>query len=166
MFMLVQNAIWGLMKLECFPRFCQEFGIQDKIKKKQAKALIKSDKGRKLVELYESFYALNQKHPTTADGKPDGPFKATILPNDEYQEHLNTTLPAIEELWKDKDLFLAFREYLYNQQTQENLAFFLECANYETITDEKEMEKKSPGNLPEICGGWSALSHQFGPCVT
>jgi len=143
MFMLVQNAIWGLLKLECFPRFTQECGLQDKIKKKQLKTLLKSDKGKRLVELYDNFFNLNQKFPTTATGKPDGQFKATILPYDAYQEHLHTTLPVVDELWKDKDLFLAFREYLYLQQTQENLAFFLEVANYETLADEKELEKRA-----------------------
>jgi len=143
MFMLVQNAIWGLLKLECFPKFVLECGVKDKIDKKRLKSLLKHEKGKLLVELYDTFFDLNQRFPTTADGNADGQFKATILPYDAYQEHLHTTLPTIDELWKDRDLFLAFREYLYQKQSQENLAFWLEVSNYESLFDEKELEKRS-----------------------
>jgi len=37
----VQNAIWGLLKLECYPRFRAEEGVVDKIKKSKLKILQK-----------------------------------------------------------------------------------------------------------------------------
>lgn len=54
----------------------------------------------------------------------------------------------MSEVWKDRDLFLAFREYLYQQIAHENLSFYLEAgkfphfdlshpvAHYETIPKE------------------------------
>jgi len=147
-FMLVQNAIWGLLKLECFPRFREEEGLQDKIKKKKEKALMKDEKGKVLITLYDTFIELNTKFPTTENGV----FRATVLPNDAYQEHLHTTLPVIDELWKDKDLMLAFREYLYQQYAAENLAFFLEAANYENLTDQNEIERRSQEIFDKFVG--------------
>lgn len=84
---------------------------------------MKNEKGKPLIDLYDKFYGLNTQFPTTENAV----FRATVLPNDAYQEHLHTTLPDIDELWKDKDLMLAFREYLYQQYAHENLSFFLEA---------------------------------------
>jgi len=94
------------------------------------------------------FFDLNTKFPTTDNGQ----FRATVLPNDAYQEHLHTTLPDIDELWKDKDLMLAFREYLYQQYAHENLAFFLEAANYENLSDATEIERRSQEIFEKFVG--------------
>jgi len=147
-FMLVQNAIWGLLKLECFPRFRAQEGLDNKIKKKKLKALLKLEKGKVLVELYDKFYELNTTFPTTENGI----FRATVLPNDAYAEHLHTTLPDIDELWKDRDLMLAFREYLYQQFAHENLSFFLEAANFENLSDTKEIEQRAQQIFDKFVG--------------
>jgi hypothetical protein len=74
------------------------------------------------ISLYDDFLEFNAKHPI------EGGFKPNVIPDDFYEEHLYTILPDISELWKDKDLFLAFREYLYQQIAHENLSFFLEAS--------------------------------------
>jgi len=147
-FMLVQKAIWGLLKLECFPRFRAQEGLSDKIKKKKLKTLMKNERAMALALLYDNFHELNTKFPTTENGI----FRATVLPNDAYQEHLHTTLPDIDELWKDRDLMLAFREYLYQQYAAENLSFFLEAANFECITDDTEIERRSKEIFEKFVG--------------
>jgi len=139
LFMLVQNAIWGLLKLECYPRFRAEEGVADKIKKSKLKILQKNEIAKELIDLLDKFLALNTQYPTMENGV----FRATVLPNDAYQEHLHTSLPDIDELWKDPDLMLAFREYLYQQFAHENLSFYLEAANFEYLTDQKEIENRS-----------------------
>jgi hypothetical protein len=85
--------------------------------------------------LYEEFFKLNQKHPIK------GGFKANVLPGihsynfplsyysnleDFYEEHLRIDVPEVHQLWFDRDLFLAFREYLYQQYAAENLSFYLQ----------------------------------------
>lgn len=74
-----------------------------------------------IIDLYDTFLEFNRKHPI------QGGFKPNVLPDDFYEEHLNTVLPDMSEVWKDKDLFLAFREYLYQQIAHENLSFYLEA---------------------------------------
>jgi len=138
-FMLVQNAIWALLKLECYPRFRAEQGVSDKsIKKSKLKPLLKLEEAQELVALLDTFLELNAQFPTMDNG-----FRATVLPNDAYAEHLHTSLPSIDELWRDPDLMLAFREYLYQQFAHENLSFYLEAANYEYLTDQKEIERRA-----------------------
>jgi len=86
-----------------------------------------------VIDLLEQFLKLNEEFPTDENGV----FRPTVLPNDAYREHLHTTLPNIDELFKDKDLFLAFREYLYQQLAHENLSFYVEAINFETLNDEQ-----------------------------
>jgi len=132
-FMLVQNGIWGLLKLECFPRFKTLVGIEEKVNKKKLKSIVKKDGVQEVIDLLEQFLKLNEEFPTDENGV----FRPTVLPNDAYREHLHTTLPNIDELFKDKDLFLAFREYLYQQLAHENLSFYVEAINFETLNDEQ-----------------------------
>uniref|UniRef100_A0A6B2LP14 RGS domain-containing protein n=1 Tax=Arcella intermedia TaxID=1963864 RepID=A0A6B2LP14_9EUKA len=40
-------------------------------------------------------------------------------------------------------MMLAFREYLYQQFAHENLSFYLEAANFEYLTDQKEIEVRA-----------------------
>jgi hypothetical protein len=138
-FMHIQNAIWGLMKLECYPRFRQERGLSDKIKPRKLKCLVKNEQAKELISLLDKFLQLNSESPCTENGV----FKPTLLPNDQYAEHLHTTLPTIHELWRDPDLMLAFREYLYQQYAHENLSFYLEATNFEYLTDQKEIETRA-----------------------
>ena len=88
--------------------------------------------------MYDEFYKNNQKHPIK------GGFKANVLPGtafytfceyllrlftileDFYEEHLRIDVPEVSQLWSDKDLFMAFREYLYQQYAAENLTFYLQ----------------------------------------
>jgi len=109
---------------------------------------VKDKKGKDLVDLYDAFLSLHETYPTTENGV----FRATVLPNDAYQEHLHTTLPDIEELWKDKDLMLAFREYLYQQFAHENLAFFLESANFESLSDQAEIDRRAQEIFDKFVG--------------
>jgi len=152
-FMLVQNAIWGLLKLECYPRFRNEHGVIDKIKKSKLKVLMKIEEAKELVQLPDKFLELNVQYPTMENGQ----FRATVLPNDAYSEHLHTTLPDIDELWRDPDLMLAFREYLYQQFAHENLSFYLEAANYEYLTEQKDIEQRSKEIFDKFVGTSATL---------
>jgi hypothetical protein len=152
-FMLVQNAIWGLLKLECYPRFRTEQGIQDKIKSSKVKALLKNEQAKELISMLDKFLELNSQYPCSENGL----FRATVLPNDQYSEHLHTTLPNIDELWRDPDLMLAFREYLYQQYAHENLSFYLEAANFEYLTDQKEIEKRAKEIADKFVGPSATL---------
>jgi hypothetical protein len=135
-FIHIQNSIWVLLQLECYPRFRSERGLSNKIKPSKLKSLLKNEQAKELIYLLDKFLQLNSESPCTENGL----FKATILPNDQYSEHLHTRLPDIDELWRDPDLMLAFREYLYQQYAHENLSFYLEATNFEYLTDQKEIE--------------------------
>jgi hypothetical protein len=152
-FMLVQNAIWGLLKLECYPRFRTEQGLSDKIKSSKLKSLLKNEQAKELISLLDKFLELNAQYPCSENGQ----FRATVLPNDQYSEHLHTTLPSIDELWRDPDLMLAFREYLYQQYAHENLSFYLEAANFEYLTDQKEIEKRAKEIAEKFVGASATL---------
>jgi len=152
-FMLVQNAIWGLLKLECYPRFRTEQGLADKIKSSKIKTLLKNEQAKELIELLDKFLELNARFPCTENGV----FKATVLPNDQYAEHLHTTLPGIDELWRDPDLMLAFREYLYQQYAHENLSFYLEATNFEYLTDQREIEIRAKEIAEKFVGPSATL---------
>eukprot|EP01127_Copromyxa_protea_P000883 TRINITY_DN10804_c0_g1_i1.p1 TRINITY_DN10804_c0_g1~~TRINITY_DN10804_c0_g1_i1.p1 ORF type:complete len:335 (-),score=82.83 TRINITY_DN10804_c0_g1_i1:94-1098(-) len=132
-FMLIQNAIWGLLKLDCFPKFKDSGEITEKLKSKLVKQ-IQNDHGE-TVKLLDQFLELNKEHPI------DGGFKPNVLPDDFYEEHLHTVLPDINEVWKDRDLFLAFREYLYQQFANENLAFYLEAAHFELVPKDQRTKR-------------------------
>jgi len=151
-FMLVQNGIWGLLKLECFPRFKTLEGVEDKISKKKLKVLQKKGNVAEVIELLDKFLILNEQFPTDDTGI----FRPTVLPNDAYREHLHTTLPDIGELFKDRDLFLAFREYLYQQLAHENLSFYVEAANFEILTDEPEVAKRAKEIFDKFIGPQAA----------
>eukprot|EP01124_Arcella_intermedia_P019433 TRINITY_DN26746_c0_g1_i1.p1 TRINITY_DN26746_c0_g1~~TRINITY_DN26746_c0_g1_i1.p1 ORF type:complete len:362 (-),score=99.42 TRINITY_DN26746_c0_g1_i1:58-1143(-) len=147
-FMLVQNGIWGLLKLECFPRFKNLEGIEDKINKKKLKSIMKKEGIPEVIQLLDKFLELNTQFPTDESGV----FRPTVLPNDAYREHLHTSLPDIDELFKDRDLFLAFREYLYQQLAHENLSFFVEAANFEALKDEEEVKKRATEIFDKFIG--------------
>jgi len=153
-FMLVQNAIWGLLKLECYPRFRTEQGLSDnKIKSSKLKVIMKNEQAKELIALLDQFLGLNSQFPCTENGV----FKATVLPNDQYAEHLHTTLPDIDELWRDPDLMLAFREYLYQQYAHENLSFYLEATNFEYLTDTREIEIRAKEITDKFVGPIATL---------
>uniref|UniRef100_A0A6B2LK49 RGS domain-containing protein n=1 Tax=Arcella intermedia TaxID=1963864 RepID=A0A6B2LK49_9EUKA len=65
---------------------------------------------------------------------------------------MHTSLPDIDELFKDRDLFLAFREYLYQQLAHENLSFFVEAANFEALKDEEEVKKRATEIFDKFIG--------------
>jgi len=153
-FMLVQNAIWGLLKLECYPRFKNEEGLNEKkIKESKLKIMMKNEQCKELIELLDQFIRLNEEFPCVDNGV----FKATVLPNDQYAEHLHTTLPNIDEVWRDPDLMLAFREYLYQQYAHENLSFYLEATNYEYLTDQTEIEIRAKEISEKFVGPTATL---------
>jgi len=60
-------------------------------------------------------------------------FKPTTLPNDEYDEHLHQNLPDLDEIWYDRDLMLAFREYLNQQLANESLSFYMDAVYIENF---------------------------------
>jgi hypothetical protein len=147
-FMLVQNGIWGLLKLECFPRFKTLDGIDEKVNKKKLKNTSKKEGVQEVIDLLDQFLKLNEDFPTDENGV----FRPTVLPNDAYREHLHTTLPDIDELFKDRDLFLAFREYLYQQLAHENLSFYVEAVNFETLTDDHEITTRAKQIFDKFIG--------------
>jgi len=137
LFMGVQNVIWGLLKLESFPKFRAEIGknMVDKLPKNLMKQLTKMD--HETIQLYDKFIELNNKFPQTSHI-----FKPNILPFDDNEEHRHQNLPPIDELWKDRDMMLAFRQYLYEKCTYENLSFYLYYEVFQ-ITPEDKMEEVS-----------------------
>jgi len=105
-----------------------------------------------VIDLLDKFLSLNQQYPTDESGV----FRPTVLPNDAYREHLHTTLPDIDELFKDRDLFLAFREYLYQQLAHENLSFYVESANFEVLNDEAQIAKRAKEIFDKFIGPQAA----------
>jgi len=120
--------------------------------KKKFKVLQKKPGVQEVIDLLDKFLSLNEQFPTDESGI----FRPTVLPNDAYREHLHTTLPDIEELFKDRDLFLAFREYLYQQLAHENLSFYVEAANFESLTDESETSKRAKEIFNKFIGPQAA----------
>lgn len=119
LFMSVQNAIWSLLRLESFPKF--KYDVGKKLAKKPSKVvkvLKKSDS--RTIELYHKFFEL-----TKTSFEDLNTFNPTILPFDHYDEHLHQNLPTVDELWKDRDLMVAFREFLYSKNAEENLSFYI-----------------------------------------
>jgi len=138
LFMLTQNAIWALLKYECFPKFKVDYGksLTTKLTPKMLKQIIKAEP--EAVQLYDDFLSL-----TTKNVEEINEFKPTTLPNDEYDEHEKQNLPSINEIWLDRDLMLAFREFLYQQMANDNLSFYLATVNFENMMlDEEEEIKK------------------------
>jgi len=127
-FLRVQNSIWGLIKLECFAKFKQSDNLEVKLKGKAMKQIQLTYP--MACSLYDQFYENNSKYPIK------GGFKANVLPDDFYEEHLRIDVPEVFQLWEDKDLFYAFREFLYQQYAAENLSFYLQLVNYETLAEE------------------------------
>eukprot|EP01126_Amoeba_proteus_P026495 TRINITY_DN2624_c0_g1_i23.p1 TRINITY_DN2624_c0_g1~~TRINITY_DN2624_c0_g1_i23.p1 ORF type:complete len:130 (-),score=17.21 TRINITY_DN2624_c0_g1_i23:57-446(-) len=69
----------------------------------------------------------NQKHPM------EGSFKPNAIPDDFYESVTRTHFAnKFEEIWTDKDLFLSFREFLYEKYVQEHLTFLMEAVHYES----------------------------------
>jgi len=132
-FMLIQNAIWGLLKLDCFPKFKDVYDPNDKLKPKEMKDI--QAKFTTTIAILDKFLGYNAEHPIV------GGFKPNVLPDDFYEEHLHTVLPDINEVWRDKDLFLAFREFLYQQFAHENLSFYLEAAHYEMLPADQRQQR-------------------------
>jgi len=133
-YMLLQNAIWTLLKLESFPKFRKDVpDPTEKLKPKQIRQMQQDHP--EVLRLLDKFLELNKEHPI------EGGFKPNVLPDDFYEEHLHTVLPTLAEVWKDRDLFLAFREYLYQQFANENLSFYLEAAVYETLPADQRLAR-------------------------
>jgi len=138
LFMATQNAIWALLKYECFPKFKVDTGkaLTAKLSVKQIKQIQKVQP--ESVDLYEQFLDLTYKNTDQISE-----FKPTQLPNDEYNEHLHQNLPTMMEIWLDRDLMLAFREYLYQQLANDSLSFYLDLVYFENYTDEEDVPIKA-----------------------
>jgi len=52
-------------------------------------------------------------------------------------------LPSIDEIWFDRDLMLAFREYLYQQLANDNLSFYLTTLFFENLVSDNDLQKVS-----------------------
>jgi hypothetical protein len=137
LYMGVQNVIWGLLRLDSFSKFRAEYGksMNEKINNKYLKNMMKMDPYT--VEIYDKFLQLNLENPQKSS---DMKFRPNVLPNDEYNEHLHQNLPDMGELFKDREMMLAFREYLYQQQTSENLSFFLYSVIFSNVIRDNELE--------------------------
>jgi len=139
-FLQTQNAIWALLKMECFPKFKLELGKSMTIKISRNSKLCKTITRAEpfTVELYDKFVELTIFHiPNLED------FRPTTLPNDEYNEHERQNLPTIDEVWLDRDLMLAFREYLYQQLASDNLSFYLKIVNFELLIPEEDLQQEA-----------------------
>eukprot|EP01129_Flabellula_baltica_P001207 TRINITY_DN110_c0_g4_i4.p1 TRINITY_DN110_c0_g4~~TRINITY_DN110_c0_g4_i4.p1 ORF type:complete len:341 (-),score=69.29 TRINITY_DN110_c0_g4_i4:94-1116(-) len=137
-FMGVQNVIWALLRLESFPRFRAALGknIAAKMGKKEKKRLRGLDEFT--IGLYDKFTTL-----TNLAASEGSPFSPTTLPYDQYDEHIHQNLPDIEELWMDKDMTAAFREFLYIKASEENLSFYLAAVCFKYIIDDEDLEKQA-----------------------
>jgi len=138
LFMQTQNAIWALLKYECFPKFKVDYGksIVAKLSTKLLKQIMKAEP--ETVELYEQFLTLTEQNFENVSE-----FKPTTLPNDEYDEHAHQNLPSITEVWLDRDLMLAFREYLYQQKANDSLSFYLDAVCFELVIEDDDMQSKA-----------------------
>jgi len=119
----VQNVIWGLLKLESFPKFRAETGksMKNKVPTKTIREL--TDEERYPLDIYEIFLSNNNMYSI-----PSEPFRPLVIPDDkDYNQHTHINLPPFKELWIDRDMMLAFRHFLYEKSTYENLSFYLHC---------------------------------------
>jgi len=137
LFMQTQNAIWALLKFECFPKFKVDYGksMVSKLNSKILKQIRKAE--TETVDLYDRFLALTTQNVEMQD------FKPTTLPNDEFDEHEKQNLPSINEVWLDRELMLAFREYLYQKQANDNLSFYLATVNYEFLVTDDSLNQNA-----------------------
>jgi hypothetical protein len=137
-FMRAQNAIWALLKHECFPKFKIEIGknMIEKVGSKDIKKIEKSEP--RAIQLYDQFFDLTKNAYDNLDD-----FKPTTLPNDEYDEHLHQDLPEIDEIWYDRDLMFAFREYLSQQMANDSLSFYMDALNFENFVQEDDIANKA-----------------------
>jgi len=134
LFMGIQNVIWGLLKLESFPKFKTDLGknMTKDISKSYMRELKKKNTFQYTSDLYDKFLELNRLHPQTTLI-----FKPNILPFDAYNEHTNLNLPPIGELWKDRDMMIAFRQYLYTKYSHENLSYYLYAEVFKLCPDDQ-----------------------------
>jgi len=129
-----QNAIWALLKNDSFNKFkIDTKNVMEKVSSKVFKEIQKKEP--KALELYEKFIVLTMENYENLED-----FKATSLPNDEYDEHMRHNLPSVEELWMDRDLMLGFREFLYQQYASEGLSFYMDSVNFENFVDEEKIK--------------------------
>jgi len=88
-------------------------------------------------------------------------FKPTTLPNDEYDEHLHQNLPDLDEIWYDRDLMLAFREYLNQQLANESLSFYMDAVYIENFVQDDDLENKAKEIYDKYLGGESKVDLEY-----
>jgi hypothetical protein len=137
-FMLIQNSIWNLLKHDLYTRFQISSKFKTKIDKKQLKYVVL--KNNYTVDIYTKFLNNNKNRPTGYKFLPH------VIPQSNmyelHKEHLHVVQIDIVNIWKDSDLFLAFREYLYQNYSEECLSFYMASRCYEMLP-KKERIKQS-----------------------
>jgi hypothetical protein len=135
----VQNAIWGLLKFECFPRFKSSPFFSTPLNKKQKEALKRSTTASHLDQ-----YLKGKKKGDKPGKKP----RESELP---LEEKRDDHVPEFEEVFEDKELMLGFREFLYRRFANENLAFYFEVELYKFVTDKAEQKKRAKEVYEKYC---------------
>jgi hypothetical protein len=136
-FISIQNSIWDLLKHDLYIRFQMSSSFKTKIDKKQIKLI--ALKNQYTVGIYIKFLNNNAMRPT------GDKFEPQILPqkyiNNPYKEHLHIAQINVLDIWKDGDLFLAFREFLYQQYADECLSFYMTARCYELLSKNERIKQ-------------------------
>jgi len=87
---------------------------------------------KETVQFYDKFLENNLLHP-----QDTLVFQPSVIPNDQYVQHRHTRLPPFREIWRDREMMLAFRKFLQISQSNENLSFFLRIALFEHVPEDQ-----------------------------
>mmetsp|Transcript_25198 Transcript_25198/g.28024 ORF Transcript_25198/g.28024 Transcript_25198/m.28024 type:complete len:454 (-) Transcript_25198:68-1429(-) len=156
LFTLAQNRIWGLLKLESYPRFlrnCEPFHFYvkcnavPKLTKERRDELKRSNT---VTNINEFLKKLKENKRKGIVFKPAAIVEAPKEKSEEDEENLYDQ-PDVEEILDDRELLLAFREFLYTTYANENLAFWLEAELYRQIKSKKELKSRCKEIYDKFC---------------
>jgi len=155
MFLNAQNRIWGLLKFESFPRFKTSDSFKSYKGQKVRKNKDKKDELKRstTVSQIDSFIkkVRDQKRKTGVGFQPP-----TLLAPSSKEKELPDSenlydQPEVEEILDDRELLLAFREFLYGTWASENLAFWLEAELYRFLENQEEIERRCKEIYDKYC---------------
>lgn len=158
MFANAQNRIWGLLKLDSYPRFrlselynnlCENSTPKPSKEKKEE---LKRSKTIGNIDIFIKRIK-DQKKKTGIGFQPPKEL-VTQSPTLDAEESESENLydqPEVEEILDDEELLLAFREFLYTTYANENLAFWIETEIFRHISDHDEMVKRCSEIFEKFC---------------
>jgi len=143
-FLEAQNVIWGLLKFECFPRFRMSPYFNGHLTRKQKEDLKKDD----AISYLDNYLKLRQR--TDREKRKEKIVELPVSPKKKSAEENLCPLPEFEDIFKNGDLLLCFREFLYRRIANENLAFWIEVEVYKCL-EEKEMKTRAKEIFEKYC---------------